>query len=162
MIYKHIDGVDVAAIFSDCGKYRYRLDITLKNTNKTQTVCVVMQNPSVANSDIADKSVQFLEKLVFQKNITQFSNVRKIIITNQFAFIQTNNFVGLDSEIGEDNDKHIDDAVNEADIILIAWGSSNAFNDRKQKINEIIKAHNNKIVLQGKSHPSRASYENYV
>jgi len=29
--------------------------------------CVVMQNPSYADEDVADKSVQFMEKIVFKK-----------------------------------------------------------------------------------------------
>ena len=161
MIYKHIDGVGVQPKFSKCLQYRYRLDISLKTAAKdqTKTVCAIMQNPSVANKKIADKSVQFLEKLVFKKDTPQFFDVRKLIIVNQFAFIQTKEFSGQDKHIGRENDRHIKEAIAESDIILIAWGKSNTYESRKQAINKML---NNKVLLKGKSHPSRASYDGYV
>lgn len=165
MIYKHIDRVKAHATFSDCNKYRYRLDISLiePTDGATKIVCAIMQNPSVANADIADKSVQFLEKLIFTKNIPYFSRVRKLIVVNQFAFVQTNNFSGQDEHIGPENDTHIGQAISESGIILIAWGSSNAYEARKTAINTMmLKAQSGKSLLLGKSHPSRASYVDYV
>jgi hypothetical protein len=49
MLYSHIDGVEVTALFSREGesRYRNRLEITLKDATPTgRTVCAVMQNPS--------------------------------------------------------------------------------------------------------------------
>lgn len=164
-IYRHIDKVEAHATFSDCKKYRYRLDISLNNKptdSDTKIVCAVMQNPSVANSEIADKSVQFLEKLIFTKGIPNFSGVRKLIVVNQFAFVQTNDFSGRDEHIGPENNSHISRAISESDIILVAWGSSNAYGTRKTEINVMLKAQSGKSLLQGKSHPSRASYVDYV
>lgn len=164
MIYRHIDGVEANATFSECMQFRYRLDVALKTAieGKTKTVCAIMQNPSVANSEIADKSAQFLEKLVFTKSVPQFAGATKLIIVNQFAFVQTNEFSGRAEHIGTENNKYIQEAIAEADIILIAWGSGNSYADRKQAIHEIIKNHSGKVVLLGKSHPSRASYDDYV
>ena len=101
MIFRHIEGASVDAVFSNCKKYRYKLTIQNDNSSGSETVCVVMQNPSVANTEIADKSVQFLEKLIFTKGYSEFRNVKKIIIVNQFALIQTNEFKGLESDIGK-------------------------------------------------------------
>lgn len=164
MIYRHIEQVNVSAQFSDCKKYRYRLDISLKKPidSDTKIVCAIMQNPSVANSEIADRSVQFLEKLIFTKDISHFSKVRKLIVVNQFAFVQTNDFLGKDEHIGPENNSHIIQAISESDIILIAWGSSNTYEARKGAINAMLKATNGKTLLLGKSHPSRASYVNYI
>lgn len=164
MIFKHINEVNVLATFSECLTYRYRLDISLKSVTENQgtTVCAIMQNPSVANSEIADKSAQFLEKLVFLKDYEQFSTASRLIIVNQFAYIQTKDFSGSDEHIGSENDQHIQDALSESDIILVAWGSSNTFEHRKIVINGFIRTHNDKVLLKGKSHPSRASYEDYI
>lgn len=164
MIYRHIDGVEANATFSECMKFRYRLDVALKTAieGKTKTVCAIMQNPSVANSDIADKSAQFLEKLVFTKGVPQFAGATKLIIVNLFAFVQTNEFSGRVEHIGPENNKNIQEAIAEADVILVAWGSGNSYEDRKLAINAIIKNHSGKVILQGKSHPSRASYDDYV
>lgn len=164
MIYRHIAGVDVKAHFSDCLKYRYRLDISLKSSTmgSRKVVCAIMQNPSIANSEIADKSVQFLEKLIFTKGVSQFSDTSKLIVVNQFAFIQTNDFLGNDEHIGGLNDESISQAVNESDVVLIAWGSGNRYEARKTVINKILQKYRGKLLLQGKSHPSRASYTDYI
>ena len=164
MIYRHIKQVSAQALFSNCKKYRYRLDISLNEPtdSNTKIVCAVMQNPSAANSEIADKSVQFLEKLIFTKGNSHFSGVKKLIVVNQFAFVQTNDFSGQDEHIGPDNDSYIRQALSESDIILVAWGSSNAYKARKAAVNAMLKATNGKTLLLGKSHPSRASYDDYV
>lgn len=95
MRYEHIDGVEVAAQCSseNESRYRNRLEITLKDAAPAgKTVCAVMQNPSYAGEDVADKSVQFLEKVVFKKGLPEFDGMRRLIVVNQFAYIQTNDF----------------------------------------------------------------------
>jgi hypothetical protein len=163
-VYRHIDTVGAVALFSECGKYRYRLDISLKITcgKDSKTVCAILQNPSVANSEIADKSVQFLEKLIFSKGLEPFRRVDKLIIVNQFAHIETKGFSGKDEHIGDDNDQHIRDAVTESDIVLVAWGSRNPYRERKHLIESYLKACKDKKLLWGKSHPSRGQYAGYV
>lgn len=103
MIFKHIAGVEVTAQFSQESekRFRNRLEINLQEAPATgKTVCVVMQNPSYAGEDVADKSVQFLEKVVFKKGLPEFEGVRRLIVVNQFAYIQTNDFEGLPHQIG--------------------------------------------------------------
>ena len=162
MIYRHIPSASAEAVFSECGNFRYKLTIESDISNGNQTVCVVMQNPSVANSDIADKSAQFLERLIFEKGYKEFNDVSKIIIVNQFAYVQTNDFDGSDACIGEDNDKHITDAISTSDIVLVAWGKSNPYKERKRVINSIISDYEGKLLLQTKRHPSRGTYSDFV
>lgn len=162
MIYSHIKGVKVESTFSECNDYRYELSIEKTDSQGTETVCVIMQNPSVANDEIADKSVQFLEKLIFQKSYPQFSKVKKIVIVNQFAYVQTNGFTGIDKHIGSENDKYITQAVNDADISLVAWGRSNIYRERQISINAILKSSSCKNLLRTKSHPSRGTYKDFV
>ena len=121
-----------------------------------------MQNPSVANSEVADRSAQFLEKLIFLKGYSEFKDVTEIIIVNQFAYVQTNDFNGSSSHIGPENDLYIKKAVESADIVLIAWGASNGYDERKIAINAIISATQNKTLLQTKAHPSRGTYIDFV
>ena len=135
MNFKHIGGVDVKAQFSEERglHFRYRLDITLqKAPQKGKTVCVVMQNPSCANEQQADKSVKCLEKVIFEQNLPEFKNVHRLIIVNQFALIQTNEFKGSEDVIGEKNDGAICAALAEADIVVLAWGVSNKFKARQK------------------------------
>jgi len=161
-IYRHIPEVTAQASLSSCKKFRYRLTINNPALKKGKTVCVVMQNPSVANSDIADKSAQFLEKLIFLKDYSEFKDVKEIIIVNQFAYIQTKDFKGSDKNIGVDNDVHIAQAIKSSDIILIAWGVSNKYRKRQLTINSILNKFSNKVLLQTKKHPSRGTYKDFI
>jgi hypothetical protein len=90
-----------------------------------------MQNPSYACEEIADKSVQFMEKNVFNRNLPAFVNVERLIVVNQFARVQTTSFVGGTSDIGEKNDAAIRRAIEQSAIVIIGWGISNRFNERQ-------------------------------
>jgi hypothetical protein len=162
MAHKHIDGVTVRSEFSECQKYRYTLSIEKTGSSGDEGLCVIMQNPSYASSENADKSVQFIEKLVFEKKYSEFKNVKKIIVVNQFAFIQTKDFVGSDNNIGTNNDKHIRETIQSCDLVLVAWGKSNNYDDRIATINTMIKDSGKSRLFQTKSHPSRGTYVNFV
>ena len=165
MRYEHIDGVKVTAQFAWDGdlRYRYRLEVILKDAVPTgKTVCVVMQNPSYAGEDVADKSVQFMEKVVFKKGLAEFEGVSRLIVVNQFAFIQTNAFQGLAHEIGSLNDAAIRAALFESDIIILGWGSSNRFEERKAFVLGLLGEMEPKVLYMTRMHPSRGRYENFI
>jgi len=165
MHYKHIDGVKVTALFSEENdlRYRYRLEIVLKNSlSSGKTACAVMQNPSCADENVADKSVQFLEKVVFQKCLPEFEGVQRLIIVNQFARIQTNNFRGLAHEIGSRNDFAIESALNESDVIILGWGSGNPFEERKAFVLGLLQKMNGKQLFKTKMHPARGRYAGFI
>lgn len=162
MKFNHIENVAVEATFSDCGKYRYCLRVKKNDASGNKKVCVIMQNPSVANSEVADRSAQFLEKLIFLKGAAEFKGVGEIVIVNQFAYVQTNNFNGSSGDIGPENDSYIKEAIESSDIVLVAWGASNRYDERKTTINAIISAVKNKTLLQTKAHPSRGTYVDFV
>ena len=165
MIYEHIDGVTVTAQFaweSDL-RYRYRLEITLNDAASTgKTACVVMQNPSYACESVADKSVQFMETVGFKKGLAEFEGVRRLIVVNQFAFIQTNAFQGLPHEIGSLNDAAIRNALLEAEIIILGWGSSNRLEDRKAFVLGLLGEMEPKVLFKTRMHPLRGRYENFI
>ncbi|WP_297764585.1 DUF1643 domain-containing protein [uncultured Muriicola sp.] len=162
MVYRHLNQIDAKAIYSTCGAYRYLLTLQHSDREYGQTVCVIMQNPSIAGSEFADKSVQFLETLIFQKEYPEFDNVSTILIVNQFARIQTKNFKARPSDVGPENNGHIQKAICQSDIILIAWGKINPYTERQQAIQDMIQAHKNKMVLMTKKHPSRGSYQEFI
>ena len=86
MRHEHIEGVKVKARFTEENGLRYRhwLEIILKEAPASgKTACVVMQNPSYANAERADKSVQCMEKVVLQKDLPEFKGVRRLIVVNQ-------------------------------------------------------------------------------
>jgi hypothetical protein len=165
MRFEHIDDILVIAQFSweREMRYRYRLEITLINSAPTgKTVCAVMQNPSYAAEDVADKSVQFLEKVVFKKGLPDFEGVRRLIVVNQFAYIQTNDFEGLPHQIGEHNDVAIKDALTESEIVILAWGSSNRFQERKSYVHAMLEGMKQKTLFRTRMHQSRGRYEGFI
>lgn len=163
MIYKHIPGTRIKAWFSKDRKYRYRLDVDLINAPASgKTACVIMMNPSYANEEIADKSVQFMERIVLAKGMPQFKGVKKLIVVNQFAFIQTHKFTGQEHEVGEKNDAAIKKAFKESQIIILGWGCANPFKERIQFAHEVLKKLKRKKLYQTKKHPSRAGYEGFI
>jgi hypothetical protein len=165
MTYLHRPGLTVKAEFSpeDIPIFRYYLEITRNGDRScSKTVCAIMQNPSYANVEIADKSVQVLEKVVFEKDYEELKGVQRLIIVNQFGYIQTKNFIGNEEQIGKRNEKAIIDAIDKADIVLIAWGKANKYIERKKNILKVIQAKKEIVVLQTSRHPSRVIYDGFI
>ena len=159
-IYRHIEGLNIDCEFDDTKEtllLRYKLTATLNAKSKGKTVCIIMQNPSYANEDISDKSVNFLEQLIFKKDIDYFKDVYKIIIVNQFAEVKTEDFTPNDNSIGERNNDIIEQEIKNSEIIIIAWGSSNRFNKRKKFVHKILNSMSSKTILTTKKHPSLGS-----
>ena len=121
-----------------------------------------MQNPSEANDNRADKSIQFLENLVFEKDYEVFRNVQKMIVVNQFAYVQKHGFEGRIEQIGEKNDEVISKTIQKSDIILIAWGKQNQFQKRKEFVYGILGRLEGKSVFETKKHPSRGFYKDFI
>lgn len=161
-MYRHILGVSVKAVFSEDGQFRYRLTIEKSAGQVNKNVCVIMQNPSSADAEQADKSVQFLERLIFEKDNPLFENVSRLTIVNQFAHVQTNGFNGEYKYIGVENDDYISDSINEADMVLIAWGKINRYKERQRAINSILRNHPDKELFKTAKHPSRGFYDNFI
>ncbi len=165
MKFEHIPNTSIKEVFSDDHDFRYCLEITINNnsSNIIRTACVIMQNPSIACEEVADKSVQFLEKIILEdKGYKEFKGVNKIIIVNQFAYVKTNGFNGNDEHIGDENDFYIRKAIDEADIVLIAWGVSNKYKNRQEQIIKTIKDLGKKEVYETKKHPSRGRYHDFI
>lgn len=162
MVFHHIDHIYAAVQFSSCARFRYRLTLQHTGRKKGAAVCVIMQNPSVAANDVADKSVLFLEKLIFEMNYPEFKKVNKIIIVNQFARVQTKDFVGSEEQIGPDNDMYLYDAIKESQIVLLAWGKNNPYTKRQEAILRMIGEFPEKALLMTKKHPSRGAYKDFI
>lgn len=161
MSYKHIKGVTATPKFTveNGRKFRYRLEIANSDAPLAgKTVCLVMQNPSYADENVADRSVQFMEQLVFEKKHPAFKQAQRLIVVNQFALVQTSGLQGNDDDIGKDNDKEIEKALRESDIVILGWGSSNKFDLRKCVVFNLLKKMPEKNIYKTKIHPSRASH----
>jgi hypothetical protein len=165
MRYRHISNVTAKAHFETEGDvlFRYRLEITKAGASSSpRTACVVMQNPSYAGEDVADKSVQFMEKNVFERGLPEFVGVERLVVVNQFARVQTKGFRGLPSEIGSKNNLAIETGFAESEIIIIGWGSTNPFKERKDFVLGLLARLPNKRLLITSSHPSRGKYAGFI
>lgn len=160
--FRHITDIKATAFFSSDKVFRYNLVIERITASNGQNLCVIMQNPSIADSTVADKSVHFLEKLVFVNKDFPFENVSKMAIVNQFALVQTKNFNEGRKAVGAKNDKIIKEQILLADIVLIAWGKSNPYKERQLDILDVLKTLQKENIYITKKHPSRGSYKNFI
>ncbi|TVR01273.1 MAG: DUF1643 domain-containing protein [Desulfovibrionales bacterium] len=166
MRFNHIPDVTVTADFAmeNGQRYRYRLDVALENPPPANaTACVIMMNPSYACVEHADKSVQFMERIVFLKQLPEFADVGRLIVVNQFAKIQTRNFQGLPQDIGSRNNAAIQTAFAESGIIIAAWGCANPFHNRIALISELLATMMpGKRLYRTSKHPSRGKYAGFI
>jgi len=163
MRYQHIPGVTVTAQFAEGGKLRYRLEIVRPDLPVPgKTVCAVLQNPSVAGEHLADKTVQFLEKVVFLRGQPEFAGVRRLIVVNLFARVQTRGFAGRPEDIGPQNDLAIAGAMQEAEIILLGWGRSCPYRQRQEHVLRLLAGMPGKLVYHTRSHPARGRYAGFI
>lgn len=164
MTFEHVDGLSIRAVFQEIGasRYRYLLEATSNAPRGSKTACFVMQNPSIADERQADRSAQFVEKLVFQKGLPEFNEVSTVLVVNQFGLIQTTDFSGSADHIGPDNDRHVISALERSDIVVLAWGASNGYEERKSFVLGELRRMPRKTVFLAAKHPSRASYEGFL
>lgn len=120
---------EVCARFSQNCEYRYSLDLQYvqHDTERTETVSVILKNPSSADTCAADTTIRRVEEYVYR----HFRSAARLIILNLFAFRAT--FPrdlktkitrdGTDSVIGIDNDAAIKSNVAESNHVILAWGA---------------------------------------
>ena len=106
----------MSAIISDCKNYRYRLD------RKVQDDGIVIAyfgiNPSTADATIDDQTVK--KWIGFAK----INNGSRFIVGNVFAYRSTNvRGLSCRDPIGADNEKYLQEIINEADILVPCWGN---------------------------------------
>lgn len=137
---KHHASVDqstISAHFSPDRRHRYRLSLQYVETlteQRTQTMTVVMKNPSSADEQAADKTNYNLQASIH----AAFPEVKTLHVTNLFGLRATDASEvkaalmaeGLEPVVGPDNDLVIAAAIQEADKVLIAWGGASGIPKR--------------------------------
>lgn len=109
----------MSAIISACGTYRYRLERKLEG--RGPTVMFLMVNPSTADAETDDATI---------RKCAGFANrlsAHYMLVGNKFAYRATDikALRGVADPVGPDNDKHLDDMLVDAEIVIAAWGSLN-------------------------------------
>jgi hypothetical protein len=108
--------VTLSAILSSCGKYRYRLERTVRGRGETYGFFGV--NPSTADATINDQTVK---KWI---GFTDRWNGGRFMVGNVFAYRATDvgELARAVDPVGPDNDLHLERIVREADILVPCWG----------------------------------------
>jgi len=146
---EELDKVKTDAYISDCTKYRYWL--TRVWDKDLPRVMYVLLNPSTADHTINDPTVR--KCMGFAKGWGYGS----IEIVNLYAYRATkpanlhqmikgfNGSKGSDNKkyccpIGPENDKHIKEASERADLIVVGWGNNaSRYRSRREDVLELLK-----------------------
>lgn len=83
--FEHVDSSCIQARFSSCKLHRATLLIPFKGRAEGKRLCIVGQNPSAANEHHADKTIQFLERYVYEK----LPEYNQILMLNLYSRIDT-------------------------------------------------------------------------
>ncbi len=105
-----------AAVLSLDGRYRYRLE---RRWSEDPTATWVMLNPSTADAEVDDQTV---------RRCVSFSTAAgygRLIVVNLYALRATNpaELKTAADPVGPSNPTHVRTALQEAQLIVAAWGS---------------------------------------
>jgi len=106
----------MSAIFSPCGRFRYRLDRKVADTGVVAALVGV--NPSTAGAVENDQTIR--KDLGFAR----LHGWRRIVKGNLFGYRATDvrALASAPDPIGPDNDQHLISIFYEVDIVVAAWG----------------------------------------
>lgn len=118
----------MTAVFSDCGRYRYRLDrelpYALGSFGRVVFACL---NPSIAGRVIAGKEITD-PSATRLAGFTRSWGYGAFTIVNVFGYIATDpaalTKLASETAVGPDNIRHIREAIDGAALVVAAWGSS--------------------------------------
>ena len=103
-------------VFSECGLYRYLLEHDFGGSGPV--ISVGMVNPSKADGQLNDQTMTKVDGFAMRMGAS------KVIVWNKYALINKDvkALRSAADPIGSENDAHIAQAINGADIHIVAWG----------------------------------------
>lgn len=118
-----------SAVFSECGKHRYRLE---RHHGDGRLVCFIMLNPSRAGVEKDDPTVR--KCLGFARRL----GYRGLVVVNLFSMVATDPTELLASDYAwasgdPDNFEQVVVAAKSADLVIAAWGCEAHRVGRRQK-----------------------------
>jgi len=116
MLDLHLPHTESSAVFSDDGRYRYRLT---RRWGPGPALMFISLNPSTAGARRNDATVR--RDIGFARGF----GYNAFDALNLYAGKATNpkDLAAMDDPIGPDNDEHLDVAAAEHDVIVFAWGA---------------------------------------
>lgn len=119
------------AAFSDGREYRYRLWRTWDASKPV--LAFIMLNPSTADETSLDPTCRRC------KGYAEDWGFGKLIVGNIFALRSTDpgELYEHDDPVGPENDEHLREIVEDADIVVAAWGAHGELQDRGREVAEM-------------------------
>jgi hypothetical protein len=114
-----VDINNIIANFTNDLLHRSSLIIPFLERNTNKVICIIGQNPSNANQEHADKTLQYFENFIFQ-NLPQYS---KIIMLNLYSRVDTQKEFTDDLE-REETSKELFRYLKENSDFILAFGAS--------------------------------------
>jgi hypothetical protein len=125
--------IDTGAIFSPCNAYRYKLwrvwDTALPKC------AFIMLNPSTADATNFDPTVRRCFSYALREGCGSLT------VYNIFALRSTDpaGLKKVSDPIGPENDAYLSKAVEDNDLVIVAWGNHGALNSRSEQVRAILK-----------------------
>ena len=116
----HFEKIDLSRVevkFSDDGEHRWFLRLPYSDRAHGKTLAVVGQNPSRANAANADKTVQYIERFVYEN----LPDVGRILILNLYSRIDTEKIKNAQPN-DPDYDRYLRQAISENQDFLMIFG----------------------------------------
>jgi len=138
--YEHVDLQNVQSCFFGERTHRAFLRVPFLGERGTRSLCVIGQNPSAADEREADKTIRYLEELIFLGH----AEYRRIIVLNLYSQVdtsKTNDAPALHPECA----KIFDDIVAEESDFLVIFGKLKnqrgyRFRDRAREIEPLLRS----------------------
>lgn len=132
--FEHVDLLNVRSRFFDERSHRAYLQIPLVGGRGAKSLCVIGQNPSSADENAADKTVRYLEELVYRR----LPEYRQLIVLNLYSRVDTSK-EDQSSPLHTECSKIFDHLVaNESDFLVVFGKLGNEkpyrFQDRAREI----------------------------
>lgn len=132
----------------------------LIDQSKTESIIVILKNPSRADKEVSDKTVYNVLNYIYRnkEKYDVFSNVKSIIILNLIPYYQTysKELKSLKNEIVcQDNLDVIERVTNQYSKTIIAWGNHPSglyqeYEGLKKQVMQILIFNDNKILYVDK------------
>ncbi|EMA56253.1 DUF1643 domain-containing protein [Halococcus thailandensis] len=123
-----------SAVISSDGDYRYRLWRTWDE--EKPTVAFIMLNPSTADATTDDQTIR---RCI---GYAEDWGYGRLIVGNLFALRSTDprQLDDHPAPVGPDNDGHLLAIRDEAEKIIVAWGTHGSLRDRDQRVAQLLDA----------------------
>jgi len=113
--YEKVNNQNIIAVCTDDLNHRSSLKIPFNERNGDNYLCIIGQNPSVADEHKADKTVAYLEEFVF-RNLPQYDG---IIMLNLFSRFDTKKEYDTDLERTDTYNELVINIQNNSDFLLV-------------------------------------------